>query len=198
MLFSRHSGWVKMEAQVVMAVLILSWAKLFQRESKALPHCWRGCLSTIFPFVSSRSNPTLYFSFLSPPCHLSLRLQNSFMRSFSHYELTSLSPRSLFALSTSFLPSFLPSFLFFFQPCIIPILTSHQVSHFLSPSSDNGIQAWQLSFGRTWCFFVFFRDQVGCRWRVFGWVVLESRVNRATVCLHLCFISAHYNAHLEC
>ena len=112
-LFSRHSGWVKMEAQVVMAVLILSWAKLFQRESKALPHCWRGCLSTIFPFVSSRSNPTLYFSFLSPPCHLSLRLQNSFMRSFSHYELTSLSPRSLFALSTSFLPSFLPSFFFF-------------------------------------------------------------------------------------
>lgn len=49
-----------------MAVLILSWAKWFQRESAALPDCRRGWLSTIFPFVSSRSNSTIYFHFYLP------------------------------------------------------------------------------------------------------------------------------------
>lgn len=103
MLFSHHLGWVKMEAQVAMAVLILSWAKLFQWESTALPHRWRGCLSSIFPFVSSRSNPTLYFRFISP-CHLTDSKIHLCALSLSYSELTSLSPLCL--CSRSLLPSF--------------------------------------------------------------------------------------------
>lgn len=190
MLFSRHSGWVKMEAQVVMAVLILSWAKLFQRESKALPHCWRRCLTTIFPFVSSRSNPTLYFSFLS-------------------LYLSSLSPtlkfiyalfpplRAYLSFPSVCLRCLLPSFLPFFlsispsPPHLLSILSFP--SFFFFP-----ITVFRLDSCRSAVPGGFFRDHVGCRWRMFGWVVLESHVNRATVCLHLCFISAHYNAHLVC
>lgn len=74
MLFSHHSGWVKMEAQVVMAVLILSWAKLFQRESAALPHCWRAAFLLSFHLSPAAPIQPSIFVFISP-CHLALTLK---------------------------------------------------------------------------------------------------------------------------
>ncbi len=156
MLFNNHSGWVKMEAQVVMAVLILSWAKLFQRESTALPHCWRGRLSTIFPFVSSRSNPTLHFRFYLPMSSRSDSKIHLCALSLSYSGFTSLPPLCLCSLPP--LPSFYVSSPF--SP-----LDRHQFSlSFSFLPFNKGFQAWQLSFSCTWCF----HSHVGCRWRMFG------------------------------
>lgn len=180
-LFSHHLGWVKMEAQVVMAVLILSWAKLFQQESTALPHCWRGCLSTIFPFVSSRSNPTLYFHFYLPVSSRSDSKIHLCALSLSYSEPTALSPLCLCGLSL--FPSFYLS-----SPS--SPLDRHQFSlSFNFFPFNKGFQAWQRPFSCMWCF----NGHVGCRWRMFGYVGLESCVNRATVCLHHRFISTHYS-----
>lgn len=59
-------GRVEMQSQVVLPGLILSWAKLFQQESTALQHHWRGYFIDILPFVSSQSNPTPYFHVYLP------------------------------------------------------------------------------------------------------------------------------------
>lgn len=139
--FSHHLGWVKMEAQVVMAVLILSWAKLFQWESTALRHCWRGCLSTIFPFVSSCSNPTLYFRFYLPVSS----------HSDSKIYLCSL---SLFVLPPLYL---FPSYSRRISPLSLSVFL-------LFPQFNYDFQAWQLSFSCVCCF----SGHVGCRWRMFG------------------------------
>lgn len=137
-LSSHHLGWVKMEPRVVMAVLILSWAKLFQQESTALRHCWRGCLSAIFPFVSHRSNPILYFRFYLPvSSHPGSKIHLCAL-SLLYAELTSLSP-----LSPSFLTLY-TSVSLFFSP--IGLITSWQISLCFS-FSRKGFQDSCL-----WCF----------------------------------------------